>query len=208
VAAGPDGTSVVLVQQWRRLPSWEAPPVADQERVIGRTKDDSIELADDVMPQGSHVWRTVVEEGGQELEIYRHNTSYGDANDHGTMFVAFCATQRPLALMLDRMAGHGDGIRPHPACRSAHRGVLRGALCRGAAGASRRMTRPWSGSTGQPASRWAGPLSRQRCRSAGPIRVSNGHRESSHLEARWAQLRCGVRAAATSPRTSSPVSAS
>jgi putative iron-dependent peroxidase len=47
VAAGPDGTSVVLVQQWRHLPSWGALPVADQERVIGRTKDDSTELADE-----------------------------------------------------------------------------------------------------------------------------------------------------------------
>ena len=111
VAAGPDGTSVVLVQQWRHLPSWEELPVADQERVIGRTKEDSTELADDVMPADSHVSRTVVEEEGEELKIYRRNTAYGDANDHGTMFVAFCATQRPLALMLDRMAGHGDGIR-------------------------------------------------------------------------------------------------
>lgn len=111
VALGPDGSSVVLVQQWRHLPSWEALPVADQERIIGRTKVDSIQLAEDVMPPDSHVSRTVVEQDGQELEIYRRNTAYGDVTHHGTMFVAFCAGQRPLALMLDRMAGRGDGIR-------------------------------------------------------------------------------------------------
>jgi putative iron-dependent peroxidase len=101
----------VPVQQWRHLPSWETLAVAEQELVIGRTKDDSTELADDVMPADSHVSRTVVEQDGEELEVYRRNTAYGDATDHGTVFVAFCATQRPLALMLERMAGHGDGIR-------------------------------------------------------------------------------------------------
>jgi putative iron-dependent peroxidase len=111
VAVAADGTSVVLVQQWRHLPSWEALPIAEQERVIGRTKDDSTELAADVMPADSHVSRTVVEQDGEELEIFRRNTAYGDATDHGTVFVAFCATQRPLALMLQRMAGQGDDIR-------------------------------------------------------------------------------------------------
>jgi putative iron-dependent peroxidase len=111
VAVAPDGTSVVLVQQWRHFASWETLPVAEQERVIGRTKDDSTELAEDIMPADSHVSRTVVEQDGEELEIFRRNTAYGDALDHGTVFVAFCATQGPLALMLARMAGHGDGIR-------------------------------------------------------------------------------------------------
>lgn len=111
VAIAPDGTSVVLVQQWQHLPSWVALEVADQERVIGRTKQDSTELPADLLPHDSHVARTVIEQDGQELQIYRRNTAYGDATDHGTVFVGFCATQRPLALMLERMAGQADGVR-------------------------------------------------------------------------------------------------
>jgi len=111
VAAADDGSSVVLVQQWRHLQEWAGLAVADQERVIGRTKDASIELPADAMPADSHVARTVVEEDGEELEIYRRNTASGGPSDHGTMFVGFCATQRPLAVMLERMAGVGDGVR-------------------------------------------------------------------------------------------------
>lgn len=36
---------------------------------------------------------------------------YGTVTDHGTMFVGFAATQRPLAAMLDSMAGRANGIR-------------------------------------------------------------------------------------------------
>ncbi len=115
VAVVPDGpgagSSVVLVQQWRHLESFAALPDEEQEKVIGRTKSDSIKLDEDVMPPDSHVARTVVEEGGQELKIYRRNTAYGGPTDHGTLFVGFCAEQRPLDLMLRRMAGAGDGIR-------------------------------------------------------------------------------------------------
>lgn len=36
---------------------------------------------------------------------------YGTVTDHGTMFVGFCAEQRPLAAMLESMAGVADGVR-------------------------------------------------------------------------------------------------
>ena len=63
------------------------------------------------MPADSHVSRTVVEEGGEELEIYRRNTAYGGPTEHGTMFVAFCREQRPFDVMLRRMTGVDDGVR-------------------------------------------------------------------------------------------------
>lgn len=112
VADGPGaGASVLLVQQWRHLTSFANLSVAEQERVIGRTKADSVELPEDVMPPDSHVARNVVEEDGEELHIYRRNTAYGGPTEHGTMFVGFCARQHPLEVMLGRMAGVGDGIR-------------------------------------------------------------------------------------------------
>ncbi|WP_432828974.1 Dyp-type peroxidase [Dactylosporangium sp. CA-092794] len=116
VAAAADGPgagySIALLQQWRHdSAAFESLTVAEQELVIGRTKADSIELDDAHKPATSHVARTVVEEGGKELKIFRRNTAYGTVRDHGTMFVGFCATQHPLAEMLSRMAGVGDGVR-------------------------------------------------------------------------------------------------
>jgi len=106
------GSSIALIQQWRHdSDAFEALGVAGQEGVIGRTKADSIELDEERMPPTAHVARTVVEEDGVELEIFRRNTAYGTVTDHGTMFVAFCREQRPFELMLRRMAGIGDGVR-------------------------------------------------------------------------------------------------
>nr|BFE66327.1 hypothetical protein GCM10020063_108530 [Dactylosporangium thailandense] len=113
LAEGPAaGCSVALVQQWRHdSDAFEALTVAEQEAVIGRTKADSVELDDEHKPPTSHVARTVIEQDGEELKILRRNTAYGTVREHGTMFVGFCATQHPLAEMLRRMAGVGDGVR-------------------------------------------------------------------------------------------------
>ncbi|KPM53435.1 peroxidase [Frankia sp. R43] len=113
-AGGPGaGSSVLLFQQWRHdSDAFQALPVEEQERVIGRTKADSVELDEDVMPATSHVSRTVVEEDGEELKIFRRNTAYGAATEHGTMFVGFSREQRVLDIMLRRMAGaYDDGLR-------------------------------------------------------------------------------------------------
>lgn len=117
IATIPDGApgaggSVLLYQQWEHNASaWEGLPQDAQERVIGRTKPDSLELAEDVMPEDSHVTRTTVEENGEERKIFRRNTAYGNATLHGTVFVGFSADQERLDEMLKRMAGVGDGVR-------------------------------------------------------------------------------------------------
>ena len=78
---------------------------------MGRTKPDSVELAEGVMPPDSHVSRTVLEVDGQEQHIFRRNVAYGRVSDHGTAFVGFSCDQWRLEEMLRRMAGVGDGIR-------------------------------------------------------------------------------------------------
>jgi putative iron-dependent peroxidase len=108
----PEGTpgaagSVLLLQKWRhKVAAWEALPVAQQERVMGRTKADSIELQD--RPPDSHVARTDQDEFGN---IFRRNMPYGSVREHGTMFVGFSAEQQRLSRMLDSMAGLGSGTR-------------------------------------------------------------------------------------------------
>jgi putative iron-dependent peroxidase len=101
------GGSVLLFQQWRHLSSWGALPVAEQERVIGRTKPDSIEFDDETMPPNSHVARTKVHQGDEELPIFRRNVPYGDVTDHGTLFIGFSGDQQRLQMMLEQMAGIG-----------------------------------------------------------------------------------------------------
>jgi putative iron-dependent peroxidase len=99
--------SVLLLQKWKHLVTeWEAVPTEKQEAIIGRTKLDSIELTN--KPTDSHVARTDQDVFGN---IFRRNMPYGQVEDHGTMFVGFCADQKPLARMLDSMAGRVNGTR-------------------------------------------------------------------------------------------------
>ncbi len=104
------GVSILLFQLWSHVPRWRDVPVPDQEKVIGRTKPDSIEFDDDVQPPTSHVSRTTVRVEGESQEIFRRNTAYGNATDHGTVFVGFSQDQWRQEAMLRQMAGV-DGVR-------------------------------------------------------------------------------------------------
>jgi putative iron-dependent peroxidase len=117
VALIPDGSpgaggSVVLIQKWvHDVASWEGLTVEQQEKVIGRVKQNSTELDEEVRGSQSHVSRNVIEVDGVEQHIFRRNSPYGTATDHGTMFIGFSCEQQRLARMLNRMAGAEDGIR-------------------------------------------------------------------------------------------------
>ena len=105
-APGAGGT-ILLLQKWEHdVTTWESLSTAEQERVIGRAKPDSVELED--KPEDSHVASTDQDRFGK---IFRRNTPYGTVIEHGTMFVGFCAEQRPLATMLESMAGLASGAR-------------------------------------------------------------------------------------------------
>lgn len=106
------GSSVLLYQLWEhKTQQWEALSVAEQEKAMGRTKADSVELDDETKPDSSHVARTVVEVDGEELEVFRRNVAYGDHTAHGTVFVGFTFDQWRLEEMLRRMAGADGGPR-------------------------------------------------------------------------------------------------
>src|SRR5689334_16667671 len=101
------GGTILLLQKWAHDATvWESLAVPAQEAVIGRTKADSTELAD--KPPDSHVASTDQDRFGK---IFRRNMPYGTVGDHGTMFVGFSSTQRPLAAMLESMAGLAGGTR-------------------------------------------------------------------------------------------------
>ncbi len=95
------GGSVLLLQKWvHDAPAWTKLRVPDQEKVIGRTKLDSIELGD--RPDTSHAARSDQDDFGH---ILRRNAPYGSVLNHGTMFVGFSAARGPLHTMLESMAG-------------------------------------------------------------------------------------------------------
>ena len=101
------GGTILLLQKWPHdTPAWESLAVEEQELVIGRRKLDSLELED--KPADSHVASTDQDDFGK---IFRRNMPYGTVTDHGTMFVGFSAEQRPLAAMLESMAGLKTGAR-------------------------------------------------------------------------------------------------
>src|SRR3989440_2937350 len=120
VALIPDGSpgaggSVVLVQKWMHdAAAFDALPIEEQEKVIGRTKATSTELDEEVRGPQSHVSRTVIEVNGVEQHIFRRNTPFGTATEHGTMFIGFSCDQHRLARMLARMAGAEGGGAESP----------------------------------------------------------------------------------------------
>ena len=115
------GGSHVLTQKWRHdIAAFGALPVAEQERTIGRTKADSIELAGDAMPADSHVSRVDARRGGVPQTLYRRSFPYGGLAEHGLYFLAFACEAARFELLLRRMFGAAeDGIRDRLANFSA-----------------------------------------------------------------------------------------
>lgn len=79
-----EGGSHVLAMRWvHDLDAFNQLSVAQQERVIGRTKVDSIELSEADKPPTAHIERVSVESGGVELEIFRRSVPYGTVGEAG-----------------------------------------------------------------------------------------------------------------------------
>ncbi len=103
-----EGGAFVIAQRWVHdlgvFHSWSQDT---QEAAIGRTKLDSVELDD--KPDTAHISRVVIEEDGEELEIYRRSTPYGRVGELGLYFVAFSADRSRFDKMMARMFGLVDG---------------------------------------------------------------------------------------------------
>ncbi|KJY83768.1 deferrochelatase [Vibrio galatheae] len=103
------GGSYVMLQRFvHNLPAWNRLNVSAQEKVIGRTKPDSIELDD--VPAASHVGRVDIKQEGKGLKIVRHSLPYGSVSgEHGLLFIAYCNTLHNFQAMLESMYGVSDG---------------------------------------------------------------------------------------------------
>jgi len=107
--ADPDftGGSYVIVQKYLHdMDAWNALPVEEQEKVIGRTKLSDIEMPDDVKPANSHVALNTIENpDGTERQILRANMPFGEVGrgEFGTYYIAYAATPSVTEQMLVNM---------------------------------------------------------------------------------------------------------
>ncbi|GIU22737.1 Dyp-type peroxidase [Shewanella schlegeliana] len=110
------GGSYLHVQRYvDRQGQWDKQSTEYQEQVVGRTKMDNVELSDDVKPAWAHNAKSKVEIDGEEIKMLRQNRPYGNAMEHGTMFVGFAATPSIIETSLSQMInadehGHYDRL--------------------------------------------------------------------------------------------------
>ncbi len=102
------GGSYVVVQKYLHdMSAWNALSVGEQERVIGRTKLEDIELDDDVKPANAHVALNDLPDtdDGRAREILRSNMPFGElgTDEFGTYFIGYAGHVEDTELMLENM---------------------------------------------------------------------------------------------------------
>lgn len=103
------GATFAFTQKWvHDLGKFNAETISDQEKIVGRTKVDDIELDGDAMPPDSHVSRTDLKEDGVGLKIYRRSAPFGGVAEHGLYFLAFACAPRRVDAQLESMFGLTD----------------------------------------------------------------------------------------------------
>lgn len=97
------GGSYLFVQKYvHDLTAWKLLPVEEQEKVMGRSKDNDIEMTDDVKPANSHIALANV---GDDFKVVRDNMPFGNVstNEMGTYFISYASTFTTVEKMLTRM---------------------------------------------------------------------------------------------------------
>jgi putative iron-dependent peroxidase len=100
------GGSYVIVQKYLHdMAAWNALTAEQQEKIIGRTKLDDIELDDAVKPAYAHNALTTITEDGEEVKILRDNMPFGSvgSGEYGTYFIGYARTPARTELMLQNM---------------------------------------------------------------------------------------------------------
>lgn len=86
------GGSYVFVQKYiHDMVAWNALPVEEQEKVIGRRKFNDVELSDEEKPKNAH---NAVTNIGDDLKIVRANMPFAHTSkgEYGTYFIAYAST--------------------------------------------------------------------------------------------------------------------
>jgi putative iron-dependent peroxidase len=101
------GGSYVIVQKYLHdMEAWNSISIEEQERVIGRSKMDDIEMPDEIKPANSHVaLNTIVGPDGEEQKIVRANMPFGNPgqDEFGTYYIGYAASPAVTEEMLVNM---------------------------------------------------------------------------------------------------------
>lgn len=98
-----EGGSYLFVQKYiHNLDAWKSLSVEEQEKVIGRSKDQDIEMDDDIKPKNSHIALANI---GDDFKVVRDNMPFGSVatNEMGTYFICYASTFSTVEKMLTNM---------------------------------------------------------------------------------------------------------
>jgi len=103
------GGSYLIVQQYfDKQEKWDSLTSEYQEGVLGRTKMDDIEIAEDKKKPYAHNVKSKVEIDGVEIKMLRQNRPFGNAMEHGTMFIGFAKSASVIETSLKQMIEPGE----------------------------------------------------------------------------------------------------
>lgn len=98
------GGSYLVVQKYiDHFEKWDELTDFEQEGAIGRTKMDDIEIDDDKKTPYAHNVKSKVHVDGVEQKMLRQNRPFGNAMEHGTMFIGFAKSVSILEKSLKQM---------------------------------------------------------------------------------------------------------
>lgn len=99
------GSYVIIQKYLHDLASWNTLPTEKQEKIVGRTKLNDVELDDKTKPTYAHNALTKIVENGKEVKILRDNMPFGHAGqkEFGTYFIGYSRSPRTIEEMLQNM---------------------------------------------------------------------------------------------------------
>ena len=99
------GSYVIIQKYLHDLAGWNKLPVEKQEKIVGRTKLNDVELDDKVKPAYAHNALTKIVKDGKEIKILRDNMAFGHAGlkEFGTYFIGYSRSPRTIEEMLQNM---------------------------------------------------------------------------------------------------------
>ena len=113
------GGSYIFVQKYLHdMNAWNALPVEEQEKTIGRKKFNDVELSDEEKPANAHNAVTNIQDSaGNDLKIVRANMPFANTSkgEYGTYFIGYAGTFSTTRRMLENMfvgdpAGNTDRL--------------------------------------------------------------------------------------------------
>lgn len=110
------GSYITLQRYVHDLNKWNDLAVSQQEQVIGRSKEDNVEFSGAKKAPFAHINKgKATDEQGKEIPMYRQNMPYGNAIEHGSVFIGFAKSPEVINIAMRKMIfadeqGHYDHL--------------------------------------------------------------------------------------------------